>query len=104
METQKYSSLMNSNITKTYKKLNRAEVNSINIEAKNIAEKILIDDRVEIIAEKEAFISLKDHKPDFANHPTCKLISPSKSELGHVSKIILSRIVDFVVEKTKVNL
>ena len=89
---------------KTYKKSNCAEVNSINIEVKNTAKEIRFDDWVEKITEKEAFICLKDHKPNFDNHPTCRLISPSKSELGHVTKIILNRVVNCVVKKTEVNL
>ena len=38
------------------------------------------------------------------NRPTCRLISPSESELGHVSKVILSRAVNCVVKATRVNL
>ena len=63
-----------------------------------------IDDCVESIAEKEAFIGMKDHKPNFMNRPTCRLISPSKSELGHVSKVILNRAVNYVVKATRVKL
>ena len=35
------------NITKTYKKSNRNRVNDINLDAKKIAQKLEIDDRVE---------------------------------------------------------
>ena len=30
-----------------------------------------------------------NHKPNFENNPTCRLINPSKSEIGRVSKQIL---------------
>ena len=43
-------------------------------------------------ANKDAFITLKDHKPNFTNKPTCRLINPTKSEIGKVSKGILDRI------------
>ena len=103
-ELDQYTNLLNSNITKTNKKSSQAEVTSINKEAKRIAAQMSIDDRVESIAEKEAFISMKDHKPNFMNRPTCRLICPSKSELGHVSKVILSRAVNCVMKATRVTL
>ena len=46
-------------------------------ENKNIATKLGIDDRVDITADKDAFITLKEYKPNFANNPTCRLINPS---------------------------
>ena len=47
---------------------------------------------------------MKDHKPNFMNRTTCRLLSPNKSELGHVSKVILNRAVNCVVKATRVNL
>ena len=47
---------------------------------------------------------LKDHKPNFDNKPTCRLINPTKSEIGQVSKSILERIVRNTVNSTGVNL
>ena len=49
-----------------------------------------IDDRVDSMAMKEAFIMLKDHKDNFANRRTCRLINPSKTEVGRISKQILA--------------
>ena len=46
---------------------------------------------------------MKDHKDSFPNNPKCRLINPSKSELGKVSKGILSKIIHVVREKTKFN-
>ena len=45
---------------------------------KDMATKLGIDDKVETTARKDAFITLKDHKPNFANKPTCRLINPTK--------------------------
>ena len=47
---------------------------------------------MECFAKKEAFITLKHHKENFANHPKCRLINPAKSEVGKISKIILENI------------
>ena len=71
----------------------------IDDEARTITSKLNIDDRVESMATKEAFITLKDHKENFANRPTCRLINPSKTELGQ----ILEEINRKLVSATKVN-
>ena len=34
--------------------------------------------KINITAEREAFIILKDHKPNFKNNPTCRLINLAK--------------------------
>ena len=39
-----------------------------------------LDDRIEKLAKKEAFITLNGHKPNFHDFPTCGLITPFKSE------------------------
>ena len=36
--------------------------------------------------KKQASITLKDHKDNFHDNPKCRLINPTKSELGKVSK------------------
>jgi hypothetical protein len=46
---------------------------------------------------------LKDHKPNFENNPTCRLINPSKSEIGRVCKQILDRMNTKVIEATRIN-
>ena len=45
--------------------------------------------RLEINGESNSFITLKDHKENFNNNPTVRLINPAKNELGHISKAIL---------------
>ena len=42
--------------------------------------------------ECNSFITIKDHKENFDNHPTVRLINPTKNELGRVSKLILDKI------------
>ena len=80
------------NLTSTYKKASTNIIRNINNEAKNIATNLLIDDRAECMAERQALITLKDHKDNFENKPTCRLINPAKSEIGHISKEILENI------------
>jgi hypothetical protein len=104
MDVKEYNQLLKNNVTKTYKKSHDNQVKSINKEAKDIAIKLKLEGRIEIMAEKEAFITLKDHKDNFVNKPTCRLISPAKSEIGHVSKIIQDRVIGKMLEKTGINM
>jgi len=72
-EPSRYNDLLEQNITKSYKKTHPNTIRDIHEENKNIAAKLGIDDRVDTTAaNKDAFISLKDHKPNFANKPTVK--------------------------------
>ena len=95
--------LLHDNITKTYKKAPTKLERSINLEAQNIAKKIDLDDRIESLAKTEAFITLKDHKDNFQNKLPCRLIVPSKTELGTVSKFHLDKINRTIREKLKLN-
>ena len=103
MDKDTYKKYLRENVTKTYKKSNRNKVNKIIIEAKKIATKLKIDDRVQQFHEAEAFITVKDHKDNFPNFPTFQLINPSKPEISKISKSILDKINNALVEKSKVN-
>ncbi|KAK3739663.1 hypothetical protein QZH41_014203 [Actinostola sp. cb2023] len=50
LDTSKYNQLLNDNVTKTYKKTDKKQLNKIDAAAKKIAMKLNIDDRVEITA------------------------------------------------------
>ena len=100
----KYCELMTNNITNTYKKAEENIESTINNEAKAIAQKLKLDDRIEKMANKESFITLKDHKPNFLNNPTCRLINPAKSEIGYISKKILDRINNNIIKMNNTNL
>ena len=84
--------MLKKSIEKEYKKTLAAAESEINKKAKSIAENLPIENRVEKLARKNAFITLKDHKDNFLNNPTCRLINPTKSEIGRVSKKILDKI------------
>ena len=58
---------------------------------------------MEIMAKKQAFITLKDHKENFENNLPCRLINPAKSEMGLVSKQIIDRINNMTRSATTVN-
>ena len=100
VRTQTYNKLLKDNTTRAYKKVDRKEIENINKEAKKIAHDLKIGDRVEKMPEKDAFITLKDHKQNFMNDTKCRLINPTKSEIGKVSNIILQEINQKIREKT----
>ena len=98
-----YEKLLRQNITKNYQTTDTSTVNSINAEAQTIAAELEIDDRMEPIAKRQAFLTLKDHKDNFANTLPCRLINPAKSETGLISKVILEKINNAVRAATEVN-
>ena len=92
LKPEDYEKFLQENITKQYKKASTKNVHEINCEAKIIAEKLQLDDRIECLAKSQAFITMKDHKENFRTKPTCRLLNPTKSELGKISKIIVEDI------------
>ena len=64
----------------------------MNKQAKKIAEKLNIDDKIEKIQESEAYVTVKDHQRGFPNNPSFGLINPSKSDIRRISKKILDKI------------
>ena len=99
-----YIALVNKNVTKSYKKADNSVPNTITSKDKQIAESLGLDDQIEVSANRDSFITMKDHKPDFANNPPCRLINPSKSEIGIISKEILDDINTKLTQTTKANL
>ena len=93
--------LVHKNVTKAYKKTNQNVPNVITAVVKKVAEKL---GRIEVSANRDSFITMKDHKRDFMNNLTCRLINPSKSEIGIISKQILDDINKQVIHATQVNL
>ena len=89
ISSENHAKLMRDIITSTNKiSLEQTERN-INYKAKTIAEKLELADKIDILDSKPAYITLKDHKENFRNYPKCRLINPSKSQIGLISKQIL---------------
>lgn len=51
-----------------------------------------IEDRMEKLETSDAYITVKDHKEDFNVSPSFRLINPSKTDIGRVSKQMLDDI------------
>ena len=103
IETKDHKALLQSNITKDYKKAPPNIVYNINNIDKKIAEKLEISDRMFKIVEREAQITVKDHKEDFMNNTKCRLINPTKSEIGKISKSLLREKINIIKNKTNLN-
>ena len=103
MTEEQHKKLLHGNVTKTYKKAPPKLETSINLEAKNIAELVKLDDHIESIARTPAFLTLKDHKPDFQQNPSCRLINPAKNELSKVSKLIIEKINEKLISEHHFN-
>ena len=103
LDKNQYDKLLRENITTTYRKADGPIEEEINQELKHITTKSEVRDRVENMAQRQAFISLKDHKENFENNPKCSLINPAKNNLGLTSKQILDRINSTIRSKTNSN-
>ena len=77
--------------------------NAINKEAKNIAERYNMAERVDCFAKSSTFVTLKDHKQNFQSNPKCRSINLAKSEIGKVSKFFSENINTKLREMSSVN-
>ena len=103
VEPDEYNELIKKEVTKDYKKAKANHVKNINNAHKIIVNKLEIEDRVFKNTEREAFVNMKDHKPGFINNPKCRMLVPSKVEIGKISHRILKNVVNVVKEETQIN-
>ena len=89
---EEYERILQGNITKTYRKSPTDVPNKINKEAQQLAKHYKLADRIDQLNEQQCFVTIKDHKEDFRTNPKFRLINPTKSEMGKLSKGILDRI------------
>ena len=73
---------------------------NIDKESKKLSKWLNVEDKMESYPKRTAFITLKDHKDNFKINWKCRLINPSKGEMGIVSKITLENISSKLNSKT----
>ena len=100
MKGDDYKELLEKNIRDKYKKAEQDTDTKIIEEDIKIATKLELEERVFKTTKKQASITLKDHKDNFHDNPKCRLINPTKSELGKVSKQKVERMAAEVKAKT----
>ena len=93
VDPEKYQELLEKEVNNDYKKENIQHIQKINKAHKQVVRDLDIADRVFKTVDREAFVTLKDHKENFDNNPKCRLLNPTKGGIGKISKQILSKIV-----------
>ena len=69
-----------------------SEVNNVNKKSAELAKKLNLEDRMEVFTDANANFLIKDHKEGFPAKVSVRLINPSKTDIGKVSKQILQEI------------
>ena len=91
--------MMHEIVSKLYKKCNTNKSNLIKINSKQIASKLKIDDCVQKLDENEQYVTIKDHKEGFPGKLSCRLINLFRTDIGKISKQILDRFNNIILEK-----
>ena len=71
-----YLNLLSNTITTTYKKANKTFRIKVKKEDFKFTKQADILDKIEMIGRFNSFVTLKEHKENFMNHPTARLINP----------------------------
>ena len=101
MESKEYKKLVEKEIHKEYRKATTQEVKNIETNHKDIVKELELEDRVFETTKNQCFATLKDHKENFENNPTVRLIDPCKPEIGKIAKDLLENINHSVRTQTK---
>ena len=59
--------------------------------------------RLDINEKRNCFSTFKDHKENFQDNPTVRLINPAKNEIVRISKVISDKINPNLIKQLKVN-
>ena len=92
IKTEDYNKYLMDTTSKEYKKTDPSTMDRINGDAAKTAKKLKLDDRIESMDKKNAYLTIKDHKPDFPARLNFRLINPCKTNMGKISKAILDRV------------
>ena len=99
IENEDHEKILFENVTKTYKKQTLRYQRS-QYRIKKDCQRVK---QLNIMAKQQCFVTIKDHRPDFRTNPKYRLLNPTKSELGKLSKHILQTINTELQNKLKVN-
>ena len=93
MEQSEYLKLLKENITKHYQKAPNSMKAEIGKTSSELAKKLQLDNKVQKFTTNNAYLTLKDHKPNFIEKKPCRLINPAKNQIGKISKLLLQDII-----------
>ena len=66
---ENYNKLLHENVTKTYKIAEENITDNIKEELQSISSKLGIGNRIDVMAPRNSYITLKDHKENFESNP-----------------------------------
>ena len=81
LDKDKYNDLLRNAITTTYKKADNRLLYDINKDGQRFAKNANVLERIDVNGTSNCFITLKDHKENFDNNPTTRLIPRQKMKL-----------------------
>ena len=73
---ENYNKLLTENITTSYKTSNNNVNDDINEELRDISNHLSVGNRLDVMAKRNAFVTVKDHKDNFPSNLKCRLINP----------------------------
>ena len=103
IDAQDYHEYVEKEVNSDYKIAPKRHLNKINKAQKAIVNELEIEDRVYQNVQRECFVTVKDHKPDFRNSPKFRLLNPYKVEIGQISHRVLKHAVNVIRKKTLLN-
>ena len=101
IKTEDYNRMLSNAVTKDFKKNGGEVIEIINKEAAKITDKLEISDRVDKFRLQDPFCLIKDHKDSFPARVEVRMVNPSKSNIGIISKQILDRVNNVIKVKLK---
>ena len=103
LNVEEYKRLRNNAVTATYKKANPKIKDTVDKNGVKYAKNAGVLHKMEKNTTSNCFITLKDHKQNFNNNPTTRLINPAKNQIGRISKVVLDNINSKLAESLGVN-
>ena len=100
---EKYEKILNDSITAMCKIASNNIKKKINAAGKQVLHNNKVWKRIQTNEENNCFIPLKDHKENFQNNSTIRLINPTKNELWKISKVILDKVNINIRENLQLN-
>ena len=98
-----YEKILNNKVSSAYKLSNKNTINKINDETYNLIKLHKVKGKIPKLQEKQAFITIKDHKENFPNKIEYRLLNPTKSFFAKYSKNLIDKINLTIKNYSKLN-
>ena len=103
VEKSDYHEHLHKSVTNDYKLANKDFIHQCSMKDKEITDKLEISERVYSASLGSAFVTVKDHKPNFINNIQWRLLNHAKTNVGKISKQKLAKVVAVVKQKSGLN-